>query len=82
MGEDLPLLLAGKIGAGRGRGQVELRRVARVLGHGAMPVAARSATGSRMSRLAPRLPRSRASKAESAIAGRARPQRRQRAPCC
>ena len=35
MGEDLPLLLAGKVRTGRGGRQVELRRVARVLGHGA-----------------------------------------------
>ena len=33
MGEDLALLLARQIGAGRGRGQIELRRVARMLGH-------------------------------------------------
>src|SRR6185437_3324275 len=34
MREYLALLLAGEIRARRGRGQVELRRVARVLGHG------------------------------------------------
>ena len=33
--EDLPLLLAGKVRTRRGGRQVELRRVARVLGHGA-----------------------------------------------
>ena len=36
MGEDLALLLAGEIGARRGGGEVELRCVARVLGHGAL----------------------------------------------
>ena len=46
MGEDLPLLLAGQIGAGRGRGQVELRRVARMLGHGRSGVASQPATES------------------------------------
>jgi hypothetical protein len=33
MGEDLALFLARQIGAGRRRGQVELRRVAGMLGH-------------------------------------------------
>ena len=33
MREDLALLLALQIGAGRGRGQIELRRVAGMLGH-------------------------------------------------
>ena len=38
--KNLTLLLAGEIGAGGGGGQVELRRIARVLGHGALrPVA-------------------------------------------
>ncbi len=36
MGEHLALLLARQIGAGRRRGQVELRRVARMLGHGTL----------------------------------------------
>ena len=33
MGKDLAFLAAGEIGAGGWRGQIELRRVARVLGH-------------------------------------------------
>jgi hypothetical protein len=33
VGKDFPLLLARKVGAGRRRGQVELGRIARVLGH-------------------------------------------------
>src|SRR5208282_5305003 len=36
VGKNLPLLLAGEVGAGRGRREVELRRIARVLGHVAL----------------------------------------------
>ena len=35
--EHLALFLAGQIGAGRGRGQIELRRIARMLGHVVRP---------------------------------------------
>jgi len=36
MGEHLALLLAGQIGARGGGGEIELRGVARVLGHGGL----------------------------------------------
>ena len=38
MGKYLALLLALQIGAGRGRGQIKLRRIARVLGHVVRPL--------------------------------------------
>src|SRR6516225_2725677 len=41
VGKDFPLLFAGEIRARRGRGEVELRGITRMLGHGELPVPAR-----------------------------------------
>ena len=38
VGEDLALLMALQIGAGRRRGQIELRRIAEMLGHCIRPL--------------------------------------------
>ena len=47
MGEDLALLVARQIGAGRRRREVELRGIARVLGHGGLALTDCELTGSR-----------------------------------
>src|SRR5207237_4172546 len=52
MREHLALLVAGQIGARRGRGEVELRGVARVLGHGASRRRFLGPTGARIARRA------------------------------
>src|SRR5262249_60733951 len=53
MRKHLALLLAGQVRARRGRGQIELRGVAGMLGHDSLTPATHRSTGTRIARLPP-----------------------------
>ena len=55
MGEHLALLLARQIGAGRGSGQIELRRIAGMLGHVVRPLSRMNDSTPSIARRTPRV---------------------------